>query len=150
MDVQHISSLDAEQKIDSNLKKYNGEVTILVKFYRKINQETTINLLTDFGNFLGFPYLSFPNAVTLKTTTDQLGKIAALPFVEYIQKANIPQTFVDDNLAIQRATYLKGALGFNLSGNGVVVGVGDGGTIDGHLDLNNRIFNSKEINDNGQ
>ncbi|MEN0048249.1 MAG: S8 family serine peptidase, partial [Bacteroidota bacterium] len=73
----------------------------------------------------------------------------ALPFVEYIQRAYFAENFGNDNLAIHRTSYLKRITSLNLNGDGVTVGVGDGGTINEHLDLQNRVLNAMEIDAEG-
>ncbi|MEL6942500.1 MAG: S8 family serine peptidase, partial [Bacteroidota bacterium] len=146
--IRHISTLSAAAKIDPILKNSTGELDILIKLYQAENQSKIEAILNAFGEIITLPYLPIPNVIHLKTNANQLKNIATLPFVEYVQKAYQSTPLVDDNLAVERASYLKRMSNLNLSGNGVTIGVGDGGTIDGHLDLNNRILNWKEIDEN--
>jgi len=145
--IQHLSALEVEDKIDGFLKNRTGKIAVLVKFYKQEDRKQFEEIVNSFGDILTYPYSSMPDAISLKINKNQLETIAALPFVEFIQLAYTSTTFVDDNQAIQRASYLKKTPSLNVSGNSVTVGVGDGGTINNHLDLNDRIINRNEIDD---
>ena len=80
---------------------------------------------------------------------ETLLQLAALPFIQYIQpKASEPFTLSSNARATQRANVIASTSGLGLSGNNVVIGVGDGGTIDQHIDLDNRILNAYNIDEN--
>lgn len=79
----------------------------------------------------------------IEFNTELLDTIAGLPFVNFIDHATPPIT--PDNVPgvnNHRANVLTSAIaGRNLSGNGVAVGVGDGGFVTPHLDFQNRMTN---------
>lgn len=80
----------------------------------------------------------------LQVAKDRLNRLAALPFVEFVQAAPAPdQALNDKSRANARANVLQsnGPGGYNLSGNGVVLGVGDDGTPVQHIDLIRRAYN---------
>lgn len=146
LNIKYIGSIDATSKIDHVLTKKEGKIKILVKLYENRHQKIE-NTLIAFGNIHFHPDLSKANTIHFETTKEQLPKIAALPFVEYIQAATQPQLLVNDNAAIHGATYLQHPTGLNLNGNGVIVGIGDGGTVNTHLDLNARHLNREATDD---
>lgn len=81
----------------------------------------------------------------LRIASGRLTELASFPFVEYVQVAPAPDKALNYNsLFASRATVLKASLangGSNLNGQDVVVGVGDDGDIQTHLDFTNRLIN---------
>ena len=81
----------------------------------------------------------------LRIASGRLTELASLPFVEFVQVAPAPDKALNYNsLFASRATVLKASLangGSNLNGQDVVVGVGDDGDIQTHLDFTNRLIN---------
>ncbi|MEN0051648.1 MAG: hypothetical protein AAF806_31580, partial [Bacteroidota bacterium] len=100
LNIQQLSALEAENKIDIQLNNQTGKVEVLIKFYLLENKEAILAILSDFGKILTYPYPSMSNAIALQTNASQLEKIAALPFLEYIQRAYFDENFGNDNLAI--------------------------------------------------
>lgn len=107
-----------QSKINASLKEWNFQV-----FENKHRGSTTI-----VGRI-------FQNKI------DQLSKLPHVAFVDVIQE---PVDILNyENRLAQRANVVNSTVpgGFNLRGNGVVVGVGDGGELGEHIDFGTRIHN---------
>ncbi|MBS1759414.1 MAG: S8 family serine peptidase [Bacteroidetes bacterium] len=83
--------------------------------------------------------------ISLQITTTRLNELASLPFIDYVQAAPpAPQALNTNSMAASRANTLKASLangGRALDGEGVVVGVGDNGDMQTHLDFTGRLIN---------
>ncbi|OJV21130.1 MAG: peptidase S8/S53 subtilisin kexin sedolisin [Dyadobacter sp. 50-39] len=86
--------------------------------------------------------------LTVRVPVRELKKLAALPFIQYVQAAPQPDRQMNNkSTANARANVLKSALpgARNLSGAGVVVGIGDESNPLRHIDFNTRIINRAPI-----
>nr|WP_295929158.1 S8 family serine peptidase [uncultured Dyadobacter sp.] len=86
--------------------------------------------------------------LTVRVPFDQIRELAGEPYVQYVQA--IPQedkSFNNRSVANSRANILASSLpgGRNLTGKGVVVGVGDDSNPLQHVDFNTRIINRTPI-----
>ncbi len=84
----------------------------------------------------------------VRTTTNRLKELAALPFVEYIEPApHEPVELNYKNTVNARANILQSSLpgGRNLNGNQVVVGVGDNSNLLNHVDFSGRLINRAAV-----
>ena len=88
--------------------------------------------------------LAAGNILSLRASPDELIKLAALPFIQYIQPV------ASDKILNEKSRFMSGAFllnapvangGYNLKGKGVVVGVGDDADPSLHPDLADRIIN---------
>jgi len=70
----------------------------------------------------------------------QLLTLAQLPFVQYIEPIGEPEKLLGTRSKSVRGNYLNSALGGGLKGEGVTVGVGDGGSA-AHIDFTGRTIN---------
>ncbi len=81
----------------------------------------------------------------VRIAASRLEELAAAPWVEYVQAIPAPDRELNSNsMYTTRASVLRAPLsagGRNLDGQGVVVGVGDNGDIQSHLDFNGRLIN---------
>jgi len=81
----------------------------------------------------------------VRIAASRLEELAATPWVEYVQAIPAPDRELNSNsMYTTRASVLRAPLsagGRNLDGQGVVVGVGDNGDIQSHLDFNGRLIN---------
>ena len=83
----------------------------------------------------------------LNVRNKDLTKLSQLPFIQhidYVQEED--QKLNYENRNTQRVNFLNsGAFGFaSLNGDGVVIGVGDGGELGEHIDFSNRIINEAD------
>lgn len=75
---------------------------------------------------------------------NEIEKLAGLPFIEYVQPVPAPDQILNEKSRVNsRANILQSSLpgGRNLTGSGVVLGVGDDGTPIQHIDLSGRYYN---------
>lgn len=83
--------------------------------------------------------------ISLRIPAHRLGELALLPCIEFVQAAPANDKALNYNsMFAARANVLKAPLAFggkNLTGSGVVVGVGDDGDVQTHLDFTNRLIN---------
>lgn len=82
--------------------------------------------------------------LTIRVSQTGINGIAALPFVEYVQPVSPKDKKLNDEVrSNSRANILNApfaAGGFNLQGNGVVIGIGDNADIRSHVDLADRVI----------
>ncbi|MGH2552721.1 MAG: S8 family serine peptidase, partial [Chitinophagaceae bacterium] len=83
--------------------------------------------------------------LALRIAVSRLNELALLPFIAFVETAPAPDKEINYNsMYASRANVLKAPLAFGgkeLNGQGVVVGVGDNGDIQTHLDFTGRIIN---------
>lgn len=83
--------------------------------------------------------------LSLHIAASRLEELASAPWVEYVQAIPRPDQPLNTNgRAASRGNVLKAPLsagGKNLDGQGVVVGIGDNGDIQSHLDFTGRLIN---------
>ena len=83
--------------------------------------------------------------IALQVSTERLRDLALLPYIEYVEAApHEDQALNYNSMFASRANVLKAPAlvgGKNLTGQGVVVGVGDEGDIESHIDFTGRVIN---------
>lgn len=81
----------------------------------------------------------------LRAAVTRLEELAALPFIDYVQAAPAPDKELNSNsMYLSGANLLKAPLaagGRGLDGEGVVVGIGDNGDVQSHIDISGRLIN---------
>ncbi len=88
------------------------------------------------------------NIFKVKLTPENARIIASHPLVSYVSPvAQEMDLLIEESLETSRSGLARHASGLGLTGNGVTVSVGDGGTINDHIDLNDRIQNENLIDD---
>jgi hypothetical protein len=125
-------------------KDASGRISILVATAPGISPTTIKNSLNQAGFAIENDGLLLQNLISLRVSPGQLMELADFPFIQYIQ----PIAF--DRILNEKARFMSGAFrlnaplvngGYNLKGNGVVVGVGDDADPSFHPDLADRIIN---------
>jgi hypothetical protein len=149
-----VVNLSATQKMQPELAignfpswavKSQGTVDVWISFPKTFSFETIQQELQS----KSFEIISTQNKVyrvlALRVPTTRLGELASLPFIEFVQAAPAADKEINYNsMFASRANVLKAPLtsgGKNLNGQGVVVGVGDDGDIQTHIDFAGRIIN---------
>ena len=83
--------------------------------------------------------------LAVQTPKERLSELAGLPCIDYVQAIPAPDKLLNSNsMYASGARVLRapaGAGGLNLDGDGVVVGVGDDGDIQTHIDFTGRLIN---------
>ncbi|TDE15197.1 S8 family serine peptidase [Dyadobacter psychrotolerans] len=81
----------------------------------------------------------------VRLDTNRLEELAALPWIQYIEKITSPEEPLNDkSLAGTRANLLSSDRGFNyeLNGQGVVIGIGEAGSPSTHIDVSDRVLSN--------
>lgn len=149
-----VISLSADQKMQPELAKGNfpswavkspGMIDAWISYPKSFSFET---IKQELGR-KNFEIISTEHkeyrVLALRVTVSRLVELASEPFIEFIQSAPAPDKEINYNsMFASRANVLKAPLavgGKNLNGLGVVVGVGDNGDIQSHLDFTGRNIN---------
>ena len=149
-----VIELSAQQKMQPELSrgdfpswavKVAGTVDVWISFPKSFSFETVqLELKNKNLEIISTQYKEY-RIIALRVAVQRLGELALLPFIEYVQAAPAEDQPVNYNsMFASRANALKASVangGRNLTGQGVVVGIGDNGDIQTHLDFTNRIIN---------
>ncbi len=152
--ARSIINLSATQKMQPELAKGNypswavksqGTVNVWISFPKSFSFEKVQQELQS-KNFEIISTLQKDyRIIALQVPATRLSELALLPFIEFVQAAPAEDKEINYNsMYASRANVLKAPIAFggkNLNGQGVVVGVGDNGDIQTHLDFTGRIIN---------
>ncbi|HEV7779882.1 MAG TPA: S8 family serine peptidase [Chitinophagaceae bacterium] len=125
--------------------KTPGTVDVWVSFPRTFSYETVQKeMLQRNFEIIGTDHKNY-RIIALRVTLLRLGELALLPCIEYVQVIPGEDKALNYNsMFLSKAHVLKASLavgGQNLNGQGVVVGIGDDGDMQTHLDFTNRLIN---------
>jgi hypothetical protein len=148
-----VSSLLANGR-SIHLPQSGGRFSLMLSFFPGISPADVKASLLQQGVVIEDSRLEKNNLLAISATLKQIEKLAALPFVAYIQ----PQAH--DKILNEKTRFMSGAFGLNASvanggygllGKGVVVGVGDDADPSFHPDLQDKIINRTPgiVNDHG-
>ena len=142
-----------ENKISSAIKnndypthavKAPNTVEVAILINEHITEETIQKLILSFQlSHLQKP-LKGGKLLQGRIAQNRVMDLAASPAVEYIDVINSPVVQLNhENRVLQRANVLTASFAGerNLSGEGICVGVGDGGELGNHLDFQDRVIN---------
>ena len=149
-----VINLTVTQKIQPELAKGNfpswavksqGTVDVWISFPKSFSFETVQQELQN----KSFEIISTQHkgyrVIALRVAVTRLSELALLPFIEFVQSAPAEDKAINYNsMFASRANVLKAPLavgGKNLNGQGVVVGIGDDGDVQTHLDFTGRLIN---------
>ncbi|WP_025764281.1 S8 family serine peptidase [Dyadobacter tibetensis] len=146
--VRAVFPLAAEQKLDPDLLLSLTDQDTAIEVWVS---PVSVLSLEEFRASLkkeGFSLLPDPvdhaAIVSVRLVPDEILRLAALPLVQFIQAAPGPDEAINDkSIANSRANVLRSVTtgGRNLTGAGVVVGVGDDSNPFQHVDFTGRIIN---------
>lgn len=143
--IQKIQPELASGNFPSWAVKSAGTVDVWISFPRSFSFEDVKKELLQ----KNFHVISTEQAnyriLALRIPVTRLGELALLSFIEYVQAIPGEDKALNYNsMFLSKAHVLKSSIavgGQNLTGQGVVVGVGDDGDIQTHLDFTNRLIN---------
>lgn len=125
--------------------KNNNQIELWISFPSSFKYETVQEELYQKGFQITSSIYKAYHILELKIATERLTELAALSCIDYVQAAPAPvKEFNTNSMAASKANVLKATVangGLGLTGQGVVVGVGDNGDIQTHLDFTGRIIN---------
>ncbi len=146
-----VVELTPEQKMQPELAKgylppyavkIEGTIDVWISFPKSFSFETvSTELRARNFDINATPYKDY-RIIGLRIAAQRLNELAALPFIEYVQAApGEDQLLNNKSTANARANVISYSLGRNLTGQGVVIGVGDNANPYGHIDFTGRIIN---------
>jgi len=144
-----INRVPAFYKIDRSLSGYSGSNNkedtklIAVSYYTSVNKADVIGELQKVGAVIVPTKFTATHVIFIRVDTDKINIIAALPFVSYISLQNLTDKVLNyKSMGKHAVTSLLSTSGKNLSGKGIVVGVGDNSELfTHHIDFNARVIN---------
>jgi len=152
--ARSVIELSAVQKMQPELAvgnfpswsiKVAGMVDVWISFPKTFSFESVKNELQQKGfELISTEFIDY-RIIALRVPVVRLGELALLPFIEYVQSIPGEATILNYNsMFLSRANMLKAPIalgGRNLNGQGVVVGVGEDGDIQTHIDFTGRLIN---------
>lgn len=122
-----------------------GTLDVWISFPQSVLYTTVIKELQRAGHTVQKSDFTAYRILSLRIAASRLEELAALPYVEYVQPAPAPDRELNYNsMFASRANVLKAPLaagGRNLDGQGVVIGIGDNGDVQSHIDFTGRLIN---------
>ncbi len=121
-----------------------GTVDIAIVFHDKTPQSKILSILNNFNvNIIENKHRGNTTLVG-RIEQSKILDLAKSPLVAFVDVVQEPVDILNhENRLAQRTNVLNSTVpgGYGLLGNGVVVGVGDGGQLGDHIDFGTRIFN---------
>lgn len=125
-------------------KNTDSEEEVLVAFYSSFDYNIGIGLLKNQGFITASDQYKEYNIVQLQIPLSRLAELASIPFVQYIEKVPPPPVELNFNSRnLVKANVVQSALpdGYNLSGEGVVIGINEViGLPQEHIDFADRLL----------
>ena len=127
------------------IKGSNGRLDVILKISKAISISEAKNYLQQNGYTVLPSPLEAYNILECHVLSSNLTALASIPFVEYIEPSH-PQDKILNNRSrdMARANVAAAPIaagGYNLTGKGVTVGVGDDGDPTNHIDLQGHVIN---------
>ena len=148
-----IIELTPEQKMQPSLAagifprwsvKTPGTLDVWISFPKAFSFETvSVEIKNRNFDIIATDYKNY-NIIALRVAAERIKELAALPFIEYVQAAPKEDEPINNkSIASTKANVLKSSLpgGRNLTGDGVVIGVGDNANPLRHVDFTGRLIN---------
>lgn len=149
-----VIELQPQQKMHTSLPtgsfpqwaiKVPGTVDVWVQFAPTFTFQEVVAAFEEKNLMLFSDELKEHQILALRIPANRLLELAAYPFIEYVQPAGAPVEPLNVNSRTgARATVLNAALadgGHGLNGEGVVIGIGDNGDVQQHVDFTGRLIN---------
>ncbi|OQP64137.1 hypothetical protein A3860_22285 [Niastella vici] len=144
-------TLHANAKIETGLVQqlqqpvHDADNLIAVSYYGSIDKATAIAELQKAGAQIIETAIQPAQVVFIDASMAVVQKIAALPFVSYINSLYMKATPLNyKNRGAHAVNALSMPLGRNLQGNNVMIGIGDEGNASTHIDFTGRIMDRSE------
>jgi hypothetical protein len=123
--------------------KIAGTVDVWISFPKTYSyEEVRTELINRNIDILSEDHKNY-NILSLRIVVKRLGELAMLPFIEYVESApNEFQPLNYNSMYASRANVLNASLdagGKNLKGQGVVIGIGEDGDVQSHIDFAGRL-----------
>lgn len=152
-----VLELKATQKMSPDLAsgsfpahavKGSGALDVWISYPRSFSYEEVLTELVDNKYNLVDDLHKDYRILELRVPISQLKDLAEQPFVEFVQAVPANDAPINNrSVAYSRANLLSSTLlgGRNLTGQGIVIGVGDNGDVSTHIDLKDRFINRAAV-----
>ncbi len=155
LEVKTIAEVDAKSKLTKTIREQNfsddSKNTKKIDLVLGLNKPFVHNDWQQLCKKYDIELLQIINAQhtiqAIRLDANQITNLAQHPNIRWIQETEpTVQRLNYENRAVQKANILQSnmANGLNLLGEGVVVGVGDGGELGAHIDFNCRVHNQAD------
>lgn len=121
-----------------------GTADIAIVFFEKTPQSQIQSVLSNYNIQIIENKHRGNTTIVGRIAQSKIEALAGSPLVAYVDVIQEPVDILNhENRNIQRTNVVNSSVagGYNLNGNGVVVGVGDGGELGDHIDFGSRVFN---------
>ncbi len=138
---EDLYAMESYRKISEEIP-YSEETGVAITFFEPISERALENIKKKFS--ISDNEFTAPGTQILIGNLDasRIDELAALPEVAYISNlVEEPEPLFDNSTAFHHAWNMKSTEGMDLTGKGVVVGLGDGGELGNHIDLEGKIIN---------
>lgn len=126
--------------------KEAGKIDVAIIFNKNIALKKINTLLYNYNAKI-LQTLDNGHIITARIKKEHAEQLAAMPIVQYIDVVEPPVERLNyENTQIQRVNVLQSNKigGRNLTGKGVTIGVGDGGELGNHIDMECRVINEAQ------
>ncbi len=140
--AQKMQARLSKGNIPSHAVKIPGTIDVWISFPKTISFE---NLSTELAakNFElnDIRYKDY-RIIGLRIAVERLSELAALPVIDYVQAAPAEDQLLNNKSMLNaRANVIRSSLGRNLTGQGIVIGIGDDANPVRHMDFAGRMIN---------
>ncbi|MFK7809418.1 MAG: S8 family serine peptidase, partial [Saprospiraceae bacterium] len=120
----------------------DSRVKIAINFHPGFSKERYHFLLEKYDIEVMEDNYGHGNIFTVLMEPTDVDLLSEEPMISFIDVVTPPVELLNNEVrSLQKVTYANAANGYGLNGNGVVVGVGDGGELGDHLDFQDRVIN---------
>lgn len=146
--ITSIVSLSEEYKKDDKVKNFtevndkNDPTYFAISFYSPEDKKEGENQLIQLGAKIIIAKQASDDVLFIEPDTKIIDAVASLPFVKYISFQKLKDKPLNyKNIATHGISGLNSAVGKNLNGKNVTVGVGDNADVSSHIDFAGRLIN---------
>jgi Subtilase family/Secretion system C-terminal sorting domain len=127
--------------------KIQGTIDVWISFPKTFSFETVSTELRARNFDINATTYKNYRIIGLRVAAQRLNELASLPMIEYVQPAPGEDQLLNNKSTVNaRANVISSSLGRHLTGQGVVIGIGDNADPYGHIDNIGRIINRNSTN----
>lgn len=140
--AQKMQARLAKGNIPSYAVKIPGTIDVWISFPKTFSFETVgAELQAKNFDVNDIRYKDY-RIIGLRIAVERLSELAALPLIDYVQAAPAEDQLLNNKSMLNaRANVIRSSLGRNLTGQGVVIGIGDDSNPVRHMDFAGRLIN---------
>ncbi len=140
--AQKMQTRLAKGNIPSHAVKIPGTIDVWISFPKTFSFEiVSAELLAKNFELNDIRFKDY-RIIGLRIAVERLSELAALPIIDYVQAAPAEDQLLNNKSMLNaRANVIRSSLGRNLTGQGVVIGIGDDSNPVRHMDFAGRMIN---------